>query len=325
MENYGRNVSSAVLQHSGELHNRVAAARRLLKNCSLCPRRCGINRLAGEPGACGIGIRVRVASFGPHFGEETPLVGSAGSGAIFFQGCSLDCVFCQNHEISRVAEPDDNAPDGVTPEQLASIMLDLQAQGCMNINLVTPSHVLPQILQALEYAVPMGLQLPLVYNSGGYDSVQALRLLDGIIDIYMPDCKFMSRRLSARYTGRVDYPVVMRAAVREMHRQVGDLLLDDNGTAVRGLLVRHLVMPGCLQDTGEIVRFLATEISPQTYVNIMDQYIPCYRAEEFNEINRPLSVAEFDQAMHLARQAGLHRFAEKDMARMLELLFQSRE
>ena len=324
MENSGKNVRSAALQQSGELHNRVAAARNLLKNCTLCPRCCGVNRLAGEPGWCGIGSQAQLASSGAHFGEEPPLVGRTGSGAIFFKGCNLGCVFCQNHEISRVVEPGDNAPDIVTAEKLAAIMLELQEQGCLNINLVTPSHVLPQILQALEYAIPMGLHLPLVYNSGGYDSVAALRLLDGIIDIYMPDCKFMNPRLSARYTGRADYPEIMQAALREMHRQVGDLLLDDNGTAVRGLLVRHLVMPGCLEDTAEILHFLATEISPQTYVNIMDQYTPCYRAEEYNEINRPLSVAEFDQAMHLARQAGLHRFAEKDMARMLQLLLQSR-
>ena len=323
MENSGKNLSCAVLYQSGELHNRVLAAQRLLQSCSLCPCRCGVNRLMGETGLCRIGSRARVASFGPHFGEEPPLVGRSGSGAIFFAGCNLGCVFCQNHEISRVEEPGDNAADAVTAEQLAAIMLELQEQGCLNINLVTPTHVLPQILQALEYAVPNGLNVPLLYNSGGYDSVKTLRLLDGIIDIYMPDCKFMSSQLALRYTGRKDYPDVMQAALREMHRQVGDLLLDENDVALRGLLVRHLVMPGCLEDMKEIVRFLASEISPQTFVHIMDQYTPCYRAEEFSDINRPLSVAEFNQAMHLARQAGLHRFAKKDMARMLELLFQS--
>jgi putative pyruvate formate lyase activating enzyme len=194
----------------------------------------------------------------------------------------------------------------------------------LNINLVTPGHVLPQLLQALEYAVPGGLELPLVYNSGGYDSVEVLRLLEGIVDIYLPDCKFMNHRLAARYTGRADYPEIMRAAVREMHRQVGDLQLSENGAAISGLLVRHLVMPDCLPDTEEIVQFLGTEISRNTFVNIMDQYTPWYRAGEFSEINRPLSVAEFDQAVSLARQAGLHRFADKDMAGILELLFQTR-
>jgi len=324
MANSGKNASYLVLQQNGELHDRVAAAQRLLTECTLCPRRCGIDRSAGETGFCRIGTRARVGSFGPHFGEELPLVGSSGSGAIFFAGCTLGCVFCQNHELSLVEVPGDDAPDTVTAEQLAAMMLELQEQGCLNINLVTPGHVLPQILQALEYAVPGGLDLPLVYNSGGYDSVESLRLLEGIVDIYLPDCKFMDRRSAARYTGRADYPEVMRAAVREMHRQVGNLQLAENGSADRGLLVRHLVMPGYLNETKEIVRFLATEISRNTYLNIMDQYTPCYRAEEFSEINRPLSVVEFDQAMSLARQAGLHRFAEKDMARMLELLFQAR-
>jgi putative pyruvate formate lyase activating enzyme len=324
MANSGKNISYPFLHQSGELHERVVAAQRLLTGCTLCPHRCGVNRTTGEAGFCGVITLARVPSFGPHFGEEPPLVGRTGSGAIFFAGCNLGCVFCQNHEISRIEVPGDQAPDTVTPEGLAAIMLELQEQGCLNINLVTPTHVVPQILEALEYAIPMGLNLPLVYNSGGYESVETLRLLEGIVDIYMPDCKFMSSQLSARYTGSSDYPEVMQMALREMHRQVGDLLLDENGIAVRGLLVRHLVMPGCLEDTGKIVRFLASEISPKTYVNIMDQYTPYYRAEEFSEINRPLSVAEFNQAMSLARKAGLHRFAEKEMARILESLFKAR-
>jgi putative pyruvate formate lyase activating enzyme len=261
-----------------------------------------------------------VASFGPHFGEEQPLVGISGSGAIFFEGCNLGCVFCQNADISHIDDPGDDAPEAVTREQLAEIMLDLQARGCLNINLVTPSHVVPQILEALELAVDEGLHLPLVYNSSGYDAVQTLKLLDGIVDIYMPDCKFMTRQSAARYTGAPDYPEVMQAAVREMHRQVGDLILDKNGIALHGLLVRHLVMPGCLKDTERIVRFLATEISKETYVNIMDQYRPCNRAGEFEEISRPLLLTEFEQAMEMARQAGLHRFDVKDVGRMLKLL-----
>jgi len=247
-------------------------------------------------------------------------VGSSGSGAIFFEGCNLGCVFCQNADISHIDDPGDEASEAVTKEQLAAIMLDLQASDCCNINLVTPSHVVPQILEALVIAAGRGLHLPLVYNSSGYDSIKTLQLLDGIVDIYMPDCKFMSRQSAARYTGASDYPEVMQAAVLEMQRQVGELVLDKHGIAVRGLLVRHLVMPGCLQDTQEIVHFLATEVSRETYVNIMDQYYPCYRAGEFDEINRSLSRSDYKQAMKLARQTGLHRFDEKNVGRMLKLL-----
>ena len=311
------------MQKDDQLSDRASAARLLLAACNLCPHRCGVNRLQGETGLCRIESKARVASFGPHFGEEQPLVGSSGSGAIFFEGCNLGCVFCQNVDISHIDDPGDEAPGAVTREQLAEIMLELQTRGCLNINLVTPSHVVPQILEALELAVGLGLHLPLVYNSSGYDSVQTLQLLDGIVDIYMPDCKFMTRESAARYTGAPDYPEVMQAAVREMHRQVGNLVLDENGIALRGLLVRHLVMPGCLGDTEKIVRFLATEISKETYVNIMDQYHPCHRAGEFDEINRPLSLTEYEQAMELARQAGLYRFDVKDVSRMLKLMLQN--
>ena len=325
MVNSEKKPAYLLLYENGQLAGRISAAESLLEACKLCPRHCGVNRLQGKIGWCRIGARARVASFGAHFGEEQPLVGSTGSGAIFFEGCNLGCVFCQNAEISQIDDPGDDAPEAVTGEQLAEIMLELQARGCLNINLVTPSHVVPQILEALELAATMGLYLPLVYNTSGYDSVETLRLLDGIVDIYMPDCKFMDRKTAARYTGASDYPEVMQAAVREMHRQVGDLVLDENGIALRGLLVRHLVMPGCLQDTDKIVRFLATEISKETYVNIMDQYYPCHRAGEFNEISRPLSTTEYQQAMALAQQAGLHRFDERDIARMLELLLRQRE
>lgn len=308
------------MHKDGRLADRAFAARHMLAACNLCPHCCGVNRLHGETGLCRIESKARVASFGPHFGEEQPLVGSSGSGAIFFEGCNLGCVFCQNAEISHIDDTGDDAPEAVTREQLAEIMLELQARGCLNINLVTPSHVVPQILEALELAGGKGLHLPLVYNSSGYDSVQTLQLLDGIVDIYMPDCKFMTSESAARYTGAPDYPEVMQAAVREMHRQVGNLILDENGIALRGLLVRHLVMPACLRDTEKIVHFLATEISKETYVNIMDQYHPCNRAGEFDEISRPLSLTEYEQAMEQARQAGLHRFDVKDVSRMLKLM-----
>lgn len=324
MANMEKPPAYVSMHKNGQLAARASAAVKSLAVCNLCPHSCGVNRMQGETGFCRIGARARVASFGPHFGEEQPLVSSSGSGTIFFEGCNLGCVFCQNADISHIDDPGDEAPEAVTKEQLAEIMLNLQARGCCNINLVTPSHVVPQILEALEIAAGRGLHLPLVYNSSGYDSVKTLQLLDGIVDIYMPDCKFMSRKNAARYTGAPDYPEVMQAAVQEMHRQVGDLVLDKNGIAVRGLLVRHLVMPGCLQDTEKIVHFLATEISKETYVNIMDQYRPCYRAGEFDEINRSLLRSEYEQAIKLARQEGLHRFDVKDMGRMLKVLLHGR-
>ena len=324
MENPKKTVAYLSSHENGQLAERASAAVQSLAECNLCPRSCVVNRLQGKTGFCRIGARARVASFGPHFGEEQPLVGDSGSGTIFFEGCNLGCVFCQNADISHIDDPGDDAPQSVTPEQLADIMLNLQARGCCNINLVTPSHVVPQILQALEIAAGKGLHLPLVYNSSGYDSVRTLQLLDGIIDIYMPDCKFMNSKAAARYTGAADYPEVMQAAVLEMHRQVGELALDSHGIAQHGLLVRHLVMPGCLEDTEKIAHFLATQVSKDTYVNLMDQYRPCYRAEEFEEINRPLSRSEYKEALQLAMQAGLHRLDEKDLAGMLKLLMRGR-
>ncbi len=312
------------LHEKDRLADRAAVVMDRLAFCTLCPHRCGVNRLQGQIGKCRVARRARVASFAPHFGEEQPLVGGSGSGTIFFEGCSLDCVFCQNAEISHLDASGDDAPEAVTAHQLADIMLKLQECGCLNINLVTPGHVVPQILEALVLAADQGMHLPLVYNSSGYDSVQTLQLLDGIVDIYMPDCKFMSREAAARYTGAADYPAVMQAAVLEMHRQVGNLVLDKKNIARRGLLIRHLVMPGCLEDAEKIVRFLATEVSEDTYVNIMDQYHPCFRAAEYPGIKRPLAAAEYALAMQAARQAGLHRFEEKDVAGMLQLLMRNR-
>jgi putative pyruvate formate lyase activating enzyme len=312
------------LHETGELAGRASAARKLLAACCLCPHRCGVNRLEGETGICGVGSKARVASFGPHFGEEQPLVGSSGSGAIFFEGCNLTCVFCQNAEISHVDNPGDTVPEAVSSNQLAGIMLELQEQGCLNINLVTPSHIVPQILQALVPAVEQGLHLPLVYNSSGYDSVQTLQLLDDVVDIYLPDCKFITPASAGRYTNAPDYPEVMQEAVLEMHRQVGDLVLDKNAIGQRGLLVRHLVMPGGRGDTAKIIHFLATEISKDTYANIMDQYHPCFRAAEFDEINRPLARNEYEHALEQARLEGLHRLEKKDIGAMLQLILENR-
>jgi putative pyruvate formate lyase activating enzyme len=243
-----------------------------------------------------------VAGFAPHFGEEAPLVGRNGSGTIFFSGCNLTCVFCQNYDISQ-----QDAGREVSAALLADMMLSLQRQGCYNINFVTPTHVVPQILEALVLAREEGLSIPLVYNSGGYDSVETLRQLEGIFDIYMPDAKYGSDEPALLYSNATNYVGIMKEAIREMHRQVGDLATDEDAVARRGLLVRHLVLPGDAARTEEVVRFLSEEISPNTYLNIMDQYRPEYKACRFSELCRPLRVREYDHALHLAAQAGLTR------------------
>ncbi len=295
-------------------------SRKPLSSCVLCPHRCRVNRLAGETGLCGVGSDALVASFGPHFGEEAPLVGRHGSGTIFFSGCNLHCVFCQNHDISHIRPEDDLEAQRVDGQQLAGIMLHLQSLGCHNINLVTPSHVVVQIREAIRIARCEGLQIPVVYNSSGYDRVASLRLLAGLVDIYMPDCKFSTSMSSSRYTNSRNYPEVMKKAIKEMHRQVGDLDIAPDGLARHGLLVRHLVMPGLLDETREIMTFLAREISPNTYVNIMDQYRPCHRATEFPEINRSLRPEEYRQALRIARDAGLVRFDQRDWRNLLHRL-----
>lgn len=303
------------LHRAGLLAERIAAARRRLSCCTLCPRRCKVNRLAGERGICKTGEFAQVASYGPHFGEESPLVGHAGSGTIFFSRCNLLCVFCQNYEISHLGE-------GIeTPAaQLAAIMVSLQKQGCHNINFVTPSHVVPQILEALPSAIDKGLAVPLVYNTSGYDAVETLKLLDGIIDIYMPDFKFWSVNSARRFCKAGDYPEKARLAIKEMHRQVGDLVIDQQGIARRGLLVRHLVMPEGLGETREIMQFLAGGISPHTYVNIMEQYRPCGQANKFPPLDRPLDHAEYLDALRAARAAGLTRLDQRNTERFLRQL-----
>jgi len=245
---------------------------------------------------------VVISSYGPHFGEEAPLVGRRGSGTIFFTYCNLRCVFCQNYTISQLGEGRD-----VDREELAGMMLSLQARGCHNINLVSPTHVVPYILDALELAVSRGLHLPLVYNSGGYDSVETLRLLDGIVDIYMPDMKYSDEKTAEQLSGIKDYPKVNKAAVKEMHRQVGDLEIDKQGVAQRGLLVRHLVLPNRLAGTQEVVRFLAQEISTNTYLNIMAQYHPGYKAFDIPQLAHAVNRQEFLEAIDLAHQQGLNR------------------
>ena len=277
-------------------------AKSILEECRLCPRHCGVNRLAGESGKCQVTGQVAVSSYGPHFGEEAPLVGSHGSGTIFFTFCNLRCVFCQNYTISQLGEG-----KKIDREELARVMLSLQERGCHNINLVSPTHVVPYILEALELAVGMGLYLPLVYNSGGYDSVETLTLLDGIIDIYMPDMKYFDAKTAEQLSGIKDYPEVNKAAIKEMHRQVGDLQLDEDGIAQRGLLVRHLVLPNRLAGTEKIVRFLAQEVSKNTYLNIMAQYHPCYKAFDIPALSRSVNRQEFSEAIEMARKQGLER------------------
>jgi putative pyruvate formate lyase activating enzyme len=268
----------------------------------VCPRTCGVNRLAGDIGKCRTSRPAMVSSLGPHFGEEAPLVGSHGSGTIFFTNCNLRCVFCQNYSISQLGDG-----ETVSNEELAYMMLSLQMKGCHNINLVSPTHVVPQILEALELAAERGLHIPLVYNSGGYDSMETLKILDGIIDIYMPDMKYDDEETAREFSGIEDYPEVNKAAIREMHRQTGDLQIDEEGIAQRGLLVRHLVLPGGLAGTNGIVNFLSKEISADTYVNIMAQYRPCYKALQIPRLARPISSAEFREALSLAQEAGLSR------------------
>jgi putative pyruvate formate lyase activating enzyme len=286
---------------SGELDERIVSLRRMLSSCRLCPRLCRVDRTAGASGYCGGGREAAVASYGPHFGEEAPLVGHSGSGTIFFSGCNLKCCFCQNYEISHLSAGRETSEEG-----LAQIMLGLEARGCHNINLVTPTHFVPQIAGAVRAAAGEGLSIPIVYNCGGYESIEVLGLLEGVVDIYMPDLKFLNAGASDRYLNASDYPEAAESAIREMYRQVGDLVIKD-GLAIRGLLVRHLVMPGHLADSDRIFRFLAEEVSETTFVNVMAQYRPCYRSREFPEIGVRLSGEEHRQALVLAGEAGLKR------------------
>ena len=290
------------LHRDGRLAARIDAARKKLRHCDLCPRRCGVDRLAGELGFCQTAERAWVASYAPHFGEEAPLVGRNGSGTIFFTHCNLGCVFCQNYDISHQSA---GAP--VTARQLADMMLELQRRGCHNINCVSPSHVVVPILEALAVAAEEGLDRPLVYNTGGYDAPETLDLLDGIVDIYMPDFKFWEPASAKRYCGLPDYPEVARQAIAVMHRQAGTLVMDDRGVARRGVILRHLVMPGGIEETRAILNFIATSLSPDTYVNLMPQYRPCGEARRFSELGRRLTVAEFEAAVLAAMEAGLRR------------------
>jgi len=290
------------LHESGELTKRVALAQEILHDCTLCPWQCHVNRLVGERGVCRSGRLPVVASFGPHFGEERPLVGQNGSGTIFLTGCNLKCIYCQNYDISQLDEGRE-----VSLEELAAMMVSLWRQGCHNLNFVTPTHQTAQILAALPLAIEQGVDIPLVYNCGGYESIATLQLLDGIFDIYMPDFKYGDNEVAEQLSGIPHYVETAKAALCEMHRQVGDLCLDPRGIAQRGLLVRHLVLPEGLAGTRRVMQFIARELSPDTYVNLMDQYHPCYRANEQPPLDRRISWEEFAEAVAIAQEEGLSR------------------
>ncbi len=284
------------------LAERSARLAARLSACDICPRLCRMDRRKGPPGVCRTGTKARVASYGPHFGEEAPLVGFNGSGTVFFSFCSLLCVFCQNYEISHLGEGEE-----VSADRLAAVFLAIERIGCHNLNLVTPTHVTPQVVEALRQAAARGFSLPVVYNCGGYERVETLRELDGIVDIYMPDVKLLDPDAAARYCAAPDYPEAVRAAVREMNRQVGPLQVDRRGIATRGLLVRHLVMPGDASGTRRVIDFLAGEIGEDVFLNLMDQYRPCGRAADFPGIDRRTAPEEWREAREYALSRGLRR------------------
>jgi putative pyruvate formate lyase activating enzyme len=296
------------LYESGELARRVERALASLADCALCPRECRVNRLQNEFAVCKTGRYARVSSFFPHFGEEDCLRGWSGSGTIFFAWCNLRCVFCQNFDVSWQGEGQETRP-----EELAEMMLHLQAAGCHNINFVTPEHVVPQILEALPLAIRGGLRLPLVYNTGAYDSEESIELMDGVVDIYMPDFKFWDADMARRYLKAPNYPEAARRAIKAMHQQVGDLVLDENGLALRGVLLRHLVMPGDIVGTWEIMGWVGRELGPNTFLNLMAQYRPAGKVSrtDYVEINRRINADEFAFAVAAAHASGLHRLDDR--------------
>jgi putative pyruvate formate lyase activating enzyme len=292
---------------TGKLAESIKKAYKILENCHLCPRECEVNRLQDEKGICRTGRSAMVSSYNAHFGEEEPLVGTHGSGTIFMTNCNLLCVFCQNWEISHLGGGSE-----VSAQQLAGMMIYLQRLGCHNINFVTPTHVVPQILNALPRAIEGGLNVPLVYNTGGYDAVESLKLMEGIFDIYMPDFKFWDPEMARKYLKAPDYPEKAGEALKEMHHQVGDLIIDENGIALRGIILRHLVMPEGAAGTREIMHFIANEISPNTYVNIMDQYRPCGNAYKYPLLNRSITYDEYEEALKAAREEGITRLDNRE-------------
>jgi putative pyruvate formate lyase activating enzyme len=290
------------LYESGELDRRIEKLNAILTDCHLCPRECRVNRAQGEKGDCKSARELMVSSIGPHFGEESELVGRGGSGTIFLSYCNLGCLYCQNFEISHLGQG-----KLTSTEELARGMLRLQSMGCHNINFVTPTHFTPQIVEGIKIAIEKGLKVPIVYNCGGYEKVETLKLLEGIVDIYMPDAKYSEADPAKKFSNAPDYFEVCKRALKEMHRQVGDLKVSEEGIAERGLLIRHLVLPNNMAGSKAILRFIAEKISEDSYVNIMPQYRPMYKASHYPEINRPPRLSEFNEAVKMAEQLGLHR------------------
>jgi putative pyruvate formate lyase activating enzyme len=290
------------LFEKGELQQRIRVLKESLKECRLCPRECGVNRLNGEVGVCRAGLEPMVSSAFPHFGEEPPLVGYHGSGTIFLTHCNLRCIFCQNYDVSHLG-----SGEPITSSDMARVMVRLQEMGCHNINFVTPTHYAPQIVASLPEAIEKGLRLPIVYNCSGYESIEVVRLLEGVVDIYMPDAKYMDGKHSTQFSNAPDYPEIIKGVLKEMHRQVGDLTANSKGIAERGLLIRHLVMPHGVASSEAVLRFIAEEISVHSYVNIMDQYRPEYRAHDYPEINRRITQKEYLEATQWAKRYHLYR------------------
>lgn len=285
-----------------ELDLRIKKLFKILEDCEICPRKCHVNRLKDEKGFCKLGHGPVVSAHHPHFGEESPLVGQKGSGTIFFTSCNLACVYCQNYEISQL-----RIGKEISFERLAEMMISLQNKGCHNINLVTPTPQVPAILKALSIAIEQGLKLPLVYNTSAYDSVEVLKSLNGIVDIYMPDAKYSDDKIALRYSNAENYFKIMKKAIKEMHKQVGDLILNENGIAIRGLLIRHLVLPNNLAGTRKIIEFIVKEISPNTFLNVMEQYYPHFKAFQYPELSKRISDEEYKGVISLAKKAGLKR------------------
>jgi len=302
-----------------EFTSRIEKLFKILENCEICPRKCYVNRLKEEKGFCQLGYLPMVSAFHPHFGEESVLVGKYGSGTIFFTSCNLACIYCQNYEISQL-----KIGEEISFKKLAEMMVLLQNRGCHNINLVTPTPQIPQIIKSLQIAIEKGLKIPLVYNTSTYDSVEVLKLLDGIIDIYMPDTKYSNNKIALKYSNISSYFEIMKKAIKEMHRQVGDLKIADHkmkidnleipeGVAIRGLLVRHLVLPNNLAGSKKIFEFLVKEISPNTFLNIMDQYCPYFEVFKFPELSRKISLKEYQEAIKLAKEKGLRRLYQEQI------------
>jgi len=287
--------------NNGALENAVQKAFNLLKSCCICPRECKADRLNDERGFCRIGLKPKVCSFMPHHGEEPPVSGTRGSGAIFFSGCNMACAYCQNYEFSQQDEGKE-----VDFAELADFMLQLQGMDCHNINLVTPTHVMPQILKAIHLAIPKGLKIPIVYNTGGYELPEIIKLLNGIVDIYLPDMRYADNEMAIRYSSAPDYPKFNQSALKEMHQQAGVARIDAEGIVTRGVIIRHLVLPNNISGTDKIMKFIAAELSKDTYISLMSQYFPCYRADKLKEASRRITPEEYEEAKAAMERWGLY-------------------